>query len=729
MWADLLLQLRKLGLDTERRVQLVHTLSDYLHLSPASVKLLAYRNGSTLLRENTTVLALGDAEHWDEEALLELLWPVGCEDLDQLTDLTQVLEHSVRTGHLATLLGTPVLGWRVLGNRYTSRTKRSPRHQRPTPTPTLNRPPPTRLADMLDYHTSFRVTTTRDILKPSLLLQTTTVLISTSSIKLTYTPRTPSFDMISHTQAYRQTKVQQLISSEQVDAIPHLFKSTQPSIIQNLSSEFSYLEPTKTIQPSHLPMTETIYTDNFKKSLDVSGIKHLQISSSLSILEQVPENLFYGNQDLISHHPLKHSLKVKITLIHTSVSSPSDKFTALWESSSSLFPTESGISQSLAPLVTSEVQNPVELSEISVSKENLKLPKWTNLTTISSVLTTPYLSTPVHETYVDQDSVLASAGVTRLYLSTNSEIINQENLTSSHVGTTSTKAIDTMGVERTSTDPAGSRAGFTLDNTRSQFQTASPWTMLNDSWSVLEPSQPQHSLYIESIMLEREPMMSEEQVSQQHSDLSSKGMTREGIVHSTSPDDYNQDIAILPTPTIATSHEHENEPKKLISLLSSLLTESPSIVDHVHSQVSHHVVYPSMLLTVYPLNVLSSAVSPGLMEISSISSELVSITPTSIISPTPTPTHIHDLHNFELNTISMYQSESFTELPTTMPVSRLPKTPSIISSSSYLAEQQVSRTSVVFMSPVVMDLSSLWMGDRPSQNRISVNQASDTTGM
>ncbi|KAL2102960.1 hypothetical protein ACEWY4_002128 [Coilia grayii] len=121
IWADLLLQTKTQSLNAESRVQLVHILSEYLHLTPASVKLLAYRNAPTLLRENIKVIAQGGGEHGTQGhkgSSSELLWPVGCGGSGQLSDLARVLEHSMTTGHLATLLGTSVLGWRVLGNRY-----------------------------------------------------------------------------------------------------------------------------------------------------------------------------------------------------------------------------------------------------------------------------------------------------------------------------------------------------------------------------------------------------------------------------------------------------------------------------------------------------------------------------------------------------------------------------------------------------------------------------------
>lgn len=777
IWADLLLQMKALSLHAEGRVQLVHKLSEYLHLTPASVRLLTYRDMPTLLRENITALAQGDGKNGTEGKVApssELLWPVGCGVFDQLSDLAQVLDHSMTTGHLATLLGTPVLGWRVLGNKYPSRARRSPLHQHQTPTPTLSLPPPTRVAEVQDYHASVKLTMTlTDILKPSLLLETTPALVSTSNMKVTQTPRISPWDVISHTQTYSETKVKELISSKQLDVIPHLFEDQSTelelSIIQILTSGLNYPESTDTIQLSHVPRTEPMYLENVKslhlKTIDVSSeIKHLPSSSFPSTLEpQVTQSLVHDfNQDLIFHDTLKPSLKVKHTSTHTLTSPTSNEFTVLWETNtptgskyvlepshsfvgSTSFETRdtSVMSKSLAPLVmysTAQVQSAVELSEMSISKANMKLqesktmqPIWSSFRTLSLASSTPYLTTPFQSNKafpIDPDTLLEThAGVSGPHLSPDGHIINQQHLTSSDSGAAATKAMDTVDSGGTTILSSVNIGGhISSDERRSQPRTASPLIMLTEYWSVLEPSQ--HPLYIESTVFGWEPKISDAQTSQymQSSDLSSRDLDRKDIAHFTSLENYNQEITILPTPTILTPlhfFSTDDEQQESMSVLSTLPTESLSFYLHVHSQISHHFVYPSVLLKTSPLHVVSSVVFPGLTEISLISSKVFLITPTSTESLT---THIHDLHYSVLTQAPMYLSGSLTELPTTMPVPVLTETPSIISGFSHLLDQQVSSSLMVFVSPVGESLSTLWMENTPPLDRVSLYQASDTTG-
>uniref|UniRef100_A0A3Q1F3U5 Uncharacterized LOC110967438 n=1 Tax=Acanthochromis polyacanthus TaxID=80966 RepID=A0A3Q1F3U5_9TELE len=148
-WATLLLQLNPATLDANQRIRLVTTMASYLRLLLSYVSLFSQRKPFMLKQEKLRVCRQGGLA--EKQAVVgdaaELVWLVGCQKEERLLDLAKVLEHSMKTGSLAKLLGAPVLGWRVIcaAGEVRYKVKRDLQKRRFTPTPHAIVPPPTRI--------------------------------------------------------------------------------------------------------------------------------------------------------------------------------------------------------------------------------------------------------------------------------------------------------------------------------------------------------------------------------------------------------------------------------------------------------------------------------------------------------------------------------------------------------------------------------------------------------
>uniref|UniRef100_A0A8C7DJI0 Peptidase S72 domain-containing protein n=1 Tax=Oncorhynchus kisutch TaxID=8019 RepID=A0A8C7DJI0_ONCKI len=144
-----------INLGADQRVQLTSTMADYLRMAPGSVHLLSLRGPTALQREKTRVCRqdslTADTTQGKGQVTLgrgqaaELLWPVGCGVGEKLSDLARILEHSTASGRLTTVLGVPILGWRVLCKGLLPRIRRGLQPLHHTATPTVFLTPPTQV--------------------------------------------------------------------------------------------------------------------------------------------------------------------------------------------------------------------------------------------------------------------------------------------------------------------------------------------------------------------------------------------------------------------------------------------------------------------------------------------------------------------------------------------------------------------------------------------------------
>lgn len=157
-WANLLLQVNPIHLDASQRIRLVNTMAEYLRLPSGSVSLFSMRKSFSLQQEKQRVCHQGGQAQSltgnrtkNQDVIGELLWPVGCQGDERQSSLAMVLEHTTKAGGIARLLGTAVLGWRVVCvpgdiQRKVKRDVRWPRH---TPTPNMIIPPPTHAQEIV----------------------------------------------------------------------------------------------------------------------------------------------------------------------------------------------------------------------------------------------------------------------------------------------------------------------------------------------------------------------------------------------------------------------------------------------------------------------------------------------------------------------------------------------------------------------------------------------------
>lgn len=113
IWADLLLHLNPVTLDVTRRLSLVNNMASFLHRPVDSVYLFSREHALKLRRQNELRVCRRRRPAVRDEVpgdVAELMWPVGCPG----ADFTPTLEHSVKSGSLAKLLGATILELRIL---------------------------------------------------------------------------------------------------------------------------------------------------------------------------------------------------------------------------------------------------------------------------------------------------------------------------------------------------------------------------------------------------------------------------------------------------------------------------------------------------------------------------------------------------------------------------------------------------------------------------------------
>ncbi|XP_028287065.1 uncharacterized protein LOC114452117 isoform X2 [Parambassis ranga] len=138
IWANLLLQLNLVTLNATQRLRLVTTMAEYLRLHHSSVSLLSLRKPFILKQEKLRVCLHGVKQDAIGNSA-ELLWRLGCQEEGRQTDLAKVLEHSMKAGSLETLVGAPIVGWRVLCPA--SERQHKIKREKLTPTPNTAQPP------------------------------------------------------------------------------------------------------------------------------------------------------------------------------------------------------------------------------------------------------------------------------------------------------------------------------------------------------------------------------------------------------------------------------------------------------------------------------------------------------------------------------------------------------------------------------------------------------------
>ncbi|KFP85960.1 hypothetical protein N311_06084, partial [Apaloderma vittatum] len=127
-------------LEVQKRLYIVQTMAEYLHLDCTLLTLLQYTDTAHRGSLSLTVLA-EDTGHIDFTVshYVRLSWPVKCGGFALLHEFIQVLQHNTDSRHLSQLLGYEIAGWRILQRGDYER--KSPRRQRRrlmiTPTPTL----------------------------------------------------------------------------------------------------------------------------------------------------------------------------------------------------------------------------------------------------------------------------------------------------------------------------------------------------------------------------------------------------------------------------------------------------------------------------------------------------------------------------------------------------------------------------------------------------------------
>ncbi|KFP11046.1 hypothetical protein Z169_15592, partial [Egretta garzetta] len=138
--AEIILSTGAEMLEVQKRLYIVCTMAEYLHLDSSLLTLLQYTDLAHRGSQSLTVLA-EDTGHIDFTVshYVGLSWPVKCGGFAVLHEFIQVLQHNINSRHLSQLLGYEIAGWRIL--RRGDYERKSPRQQRRrlmiTPTPTL----------------------------------------------------------------------------------------------------------------------------------------------------------------------------------------------------------------------------------------------------------------------------------------------------------------------------------------------------------------------------------------------------------------------------------------------------------------------------------------------------------------------------------------------------------------------------------------------------------------
>nr|XP_034983612.1 dystroglycan-like [Zootoca vivipara] len=125
-------------LDFQKRLDLVCTMADYLHLHPSSLTLTSFESPFNKHYWNLTILA-EDIQYINtmKKHCVGIHWPVGFGVFTMLYELVQILQHNVVSNHLSQLLGYEIAGWRILkkegGNGKNHLGKRQRRQLMATP--------------------------------------------------------------------------------------------------------------------------------------------------------------------------------------------------------------------------------------------------------------------------------------------------------------------------------------------------------------------------------------------------------------------------------------------------------------------------------------------------------------------------------------------------------------------------------------------------------------------
>ncbi|MBN3317510.1 DAG1 protein, partial [Atractosteus spatula] len=179
-YSAIILQADVFSLSAGRRLLLVSTMGEYLHLDPFSLKLRSFRSPAELQLENSTLLAedtgIGDSP--DTHAAVEVYWPVGCGDFQMVPELVRVLRYSKDSGHLSHLLALHLTGWRVFtrGGGGSQHRRRERRQLINTPTPVMTPVAPTYVSATLPMNPSYSymATAPMDIFRPQKTLDHST---------------------------------------------------------------------------------------------------------------------------------------------------------------------------------------------------------------------------------------------------------------------------------------------------------------------------------------------------------------------------------------------------------------------------------------------------------------------------------------------------------------------------------------------------------------------------
>ncbi|XP_053260496.1 dystroglycan 1-like isoform X1 [Podarcis raffonei] len=124
-------------LEIQKRLDLVCTMADYLHLHPSSLTLASFESPFNKHYWNLTILA-EDIQYLNtmKKHCVGIHWPVGFGVFTMLYELVQILQHNVVSNHLSQLLGYEIAGWRILkkeGNGKNHLGKRQRRQLMATP--------------------------------------------------------------------------------------------------------------------------------------------------------------------------------------------------------------------------------------------------------------------------------------------------------------------------------------------------------------------------------------------------------------------------------------------------------------------------------------------------------------------------------------------------------------------------------------------------------------------
>ncbi|XP_061493849.1 uncharacterized protein LOC133390026 [Rhineura floridana] len=214
------------SLEIQKRLSLICTMAEYLHLDPFSLILTPFKSVFNKHFWNVTILA-EDIRYLNttKNHYVGLCWLVGTGEFAMLYELVQVLQHNVESNHLSQLLGYEIAGWRILkkeGNEKKHSRERQRRQLMATPGLVLK---PTKME-------------TLTILSATLLHTQSVIRPSESSSPLYEATKTPIA-------TYKDAFFQSVISQKDLGPMDMQIllnvqrKTTASTIFQYLSSELS----------------------------------------------------------------------------------------------------------------------------------------------------------------------------------------------------------------------------------------------------------------------------------------------------------------------------------------------------------------------------------------------------------------------------------------------------------------------------------------------------------